>query len=144
MSKTYIAVKKNKTTSYEYEKAFNTSAHYIKVKLLLISFIDENGIYIVYSPHLDLSGYGKNEKEAQESFDINLEEFIDYTIKKKTLSNVLKKLGWQVKKEYHKLPQKVLSPSIQDLLNRDYVAEIMDKYSTTTTHKEIEIPDVIL
>lgn len=106
MSKTYIAVKKDKTTSYEYEKAFNTSAHYIKVKLLLISFIDENGIYIVYSPHLDLSGYGKNEKEAQESFDINLEEFIDYTIKKKTLSNVLKKLGWQVKKEYHKLPKK--------------------------------------
>ncbi|RME15031.1 MAG: hypothetical protein D6799_06490 [Bacteroidetes bacterium] len=55
----------------------------VKVQLFLIKFVDENGVHIVYSPHLDLAGYGENEKEAQESFNIHLNEFIDYNLRKK-------------------------------------------------------------
>lgn len=49
--------------------------------LSLIPF-NEGDVIIIYSPALDLSGYGYNEKEAKESFEITLEEFLNYIIEK--------------------------------------------------------------
>ena len=34
------------------------------------------GLTVIYSPALDLSGYGSSEDEAKGSFEIALEEFI--------------------------------------------------------------------
>gem|GEM_PF-1268150 len=36
--------------------------------------------YIAYSPALDLSGYGKTEEEARDSFNIVLKGHFDYAI----------------------------------------------------------------
>lgn len=49
---------------------------------------------IIYSPALDLSGYGNTINEAKESFKIALEEFIRYTLNENTFNDVMKKLGW--------------------------------------------------
>src|SRR6185436_13748270 len=59
---------------------------------------EENGLQVIYSPSLDLFGYGKTMADARNSFIITIEEFISYTTHKKTLEKVLKELGWQIKK----------------------------------------------
>lgn len=49
----------------------------IKKDLTLISFI-EDGVHILYSPDLDLPGYGYTEDEAKQSFRVALEAFLQY------------------------------------------------------------------
>lgn len=112
----------------------------VKVDLLLVHFEDENNINFIYSPHLDLSGYGKDLDEAKKSFEIVFEDFIDYTIKKKTIGAVLTKLGWKLKGSVKK-PKKVLAPSIASIIGENkYVSEIFDKYPVKTFHQEVGIP----
>ncbi len=65
------------------------------VGLSLVEF-EEDNVTIIYSPALDLSGYGYNRIEAEESFSEALREFFRYTTNKKTLNEVLKNLGWEI------------------------------------------------
>lgn len=67
-------------------------------ELSLFNFIDE-GVRIIYSPALDLSGYGKTIAEAKVSFELTLEEFVRYSSNKKSLQKELKRLGWEIKKK---------------------------------------------
>ena len=53
------------------------------MELSLISYKDDEA-YCCYCPVLDLTGYGDNEKQAQESFKIVLEEYIRYTTENQT------------------------------------------------------------
>lgn len=66
------------------------------VGLSLVEF-EEDNVTIIYSPALDLSGYGYNHSEAKNSFSEALHEFFRYTNNKKTLDKVLKDLGWNIK-----------------------------------------------
>lgn len=76
----------------------------------------ENDVTIAYCPVLDLSGYGNTEKEARESFEIVLSEFLDYTTKHKTIDKELKRLGWTVSKKENKiaLPEWNINKSIME------------------------------
>jgi len=106
-------------------------------QLLLIHFVDENGVHIIYSPHLDLSGYGQNENEARQSFEDSFVDFIDYTINKGTIEKVLKQLGWKVK---GKRPKKMITPAMSDIIDKSYVSEIFDKYDVQTFRQPVQIP----
>ena len=66
------------------------------VGLSLVEF-QEDDVTIIYSPALDLSGYGYNHSEAKNSFSEALHEFFRYTNNKNTLYEVLKNLGWNIK-----------------------------------------------
>lgn len=68
----------------------------VETGLSLVSFI-EDGVTIIYSPALDLSGSGYDLNEAKASFWEALTEFFRYTVNKKTLLPELKRLGWSVK-----------------------------------------------
>lgn len=74
---------------------------------------EEESIFYVYSPALDLTGYGLTKKEARESFETVLEEFIKYTHNKKTIFKELENLGWAVNKRR----KRVVSPDFEDLLS---------------------------
>lgn len=125
---------------YIFEGDIKNKEGFVKVRLLLLHFMDENKIHFIYSPHLDLTGYGLDEKEAKRSFEIVLGDFIDYTLKKKTLGKVLSGLGWQVKGTT-KRPKKMLAPSIKTIIEKNnYVSEIFDKYPVNTFHKEVGLP----
>ncbi len=125
---------------YIFEGKYRNKATSLKVKLLLVHFEDENKVHFIYSPHLDLSGYGVNNSEARKSFEIVFEDFVDYTIKKKTLGKVLTDLGWELKGTA-KHPRKVIAPSITSVINDNkYVSEIFDKYPVNTYHKEVGLP----
>lgn len=82
---------------YIYKKNFTSKHGRVKVKLFLLYFQDENKINFIYSPHLDLTGYGNFIEEAQKLFDIVFEDFVDYTLKKNTIAKVLENLGWNRK-----------------------------------------------
>jgi hypothetical protein len=85
------------------------------VGLSLIEF-NEESVTIIYSPALNLSGYGYNPDEAKDSFNIALHEFLRYTTNKKTFDTVLKELGWSIKGGKKK-------PKIQAPLNSDLIAK---------------------
>ena len=125
---------------YIFEGDYKNKSGNVKVKLLLFHFQDEKNIHFIYSPHIDLTGYGKNITEAKKSFNIVFEDFIDYTLKKKTLSKVLSNLGWKLKGSAKK-PKKILAPSITSVIKENrYVSEIFDKYPVNTYHQEVGIP----
>ncbi len=125
---------------YLFQGGYKNKAGEVKVNLLLIHFKDEGGINFIYSPHLDLTGYGNNLRDAKKSFEIVFEDFVDYTLKKKTLGKILTNLGWELKGTL-KRPKKVLAPSITSVIgNNDYVSEIFDKYPVKTFHQEVGIP----
>ena len=107
----------------------------IDVKLSLIEF-EEDGVHFVYSPALDLTGYGKTEKEAENSYSIAMEEFIRYTATKDTIFQELKRLGWKVSKNH-----KVTVPSLPDLIkNREYLVEIFTDKEYRKIDRQVSIP----
>lgn len=72
--------------------------HGVSVKLSLFTFIEDN-VHVVYSPALDLYGYGNDEHEARHSFETALGEYVKYTNNKKTIEKDLKKYGWKIDKQ---------------------------------------------
>ena len=102
--------------------------------LSLIEF-QEDQVTIIYSPALDLSGYGNNLQEAKNSFSEALQEFFRYTNNKNTTEKILENLGWLVKgkKEKPKFnPPKnsdlvQTNPLFNDIVNnKDYRVSRMD------------------
>jgi hypothetical protein len=69
----------------------------VDTHLSLLSFV-ENDIHYLYSPELDIYGYGQNETQARDSFTITFKETISYMVNKSTLTEELRSLGWTVKK----------------------------------------------
>ncbi|WP_282043357.1 hypothetical protein [Winogradskyella flava] len=76
---------------------------------------EEESVFYVYSPALDLTGYGLTKEEARESFETVLEEFVKYTHNKKTIFKELENLGWAVNKRR----KRVVSPDFEDLLSEN-------------------------
>ena len=75
----------------------------------------EDSVFYVYSPALDLTGYGLNKEEARESFETVLHEFIVYTHNKKTIYKELENLGWAVNKK----KKRIISPDFEDMLSEN-------------------------
>ncbi len=109
--------------------------NWINVKLSLIEF-EEDGLYFVYSPALDLTGYGTTEEKAKESYNLAMEEFIKYTANKETAFMELERLGWTISKQ-----KKVTAPSLSALLqSRSYLEEIFTERDFRKTDENVSIP----
>src|SRR5262245_16577179 len=98
--------------SWNIESKFSNEKGSYIVKLPVLSFKDENA-HIIYCPALDLSGSGNTESQARESFALTVTEYLDYTTKKGTLLNDLKKMGWTIHKKRWKLAS---PPTMSELL----------------------------
>lgn len=106
----------------------------VDCRLTVITF-EENGIHFYYAPALDLTGYGKSDEEAQKSFDVTLEQFVNYGLHKKTFFDELKKLGWSVKKSVSK------PPSLVDMINKNkYLANIFEEKQYTKLDRNFPLP----
>ena len=81
---------------FSFEEKLKKGDNQVTAKLLLLYFQDENKVHFIYSPHLDLSGYGNTVEKAKQSFEIAFEDLMDYTISKGTLVALLEELGWQI------------------------------------------------
>ena len=67
----------------------------IAVSLSVLAYHEADGIHYVYSPALDLFGYGYNPAEARASFDTALAEMMRYAVAENTLDSLLAEYGWQ-------------------------------------------------
>ncbi|HMN04270.1 MAG TPA: hypothetical protein PKD45_00970 [Flavobacteriales bacterium] len=93
---------------------------------------EEDGLFYAMSPALDITGYGKTEQEAKDSFEVMLDEFVVYTHRKKTIFQELENLGWMVNRK----KKRVVPPDILDLIQeneavRDVVNRDFKKYDRT-------------
>lgn len=126
---------------YLFEGGYKNQAGEVKTKIILLHFIDDKNIHFIYSPHLDLTGYGNSIEDAKSSFTIAFEDFVDYTLTKNSLGIVLKELGWKIKGTI-KNPKKLKAPAMSDVIKaNDYVSEIFDNYPTVqTSQQEVGLP----
>lgn len=97
--------KHNLHAQYKVEK------HRVDIQLDIITW-SEDKISYHYAPALDLTGYGNTSEQAAESFKIQLEEFVQYTLNKKTIYDELERLGWTVNKK----KKRVVAPAEAELL----------------------------
>ncbi|HEY9341931.1 MAG TPA: hypothetical protein VIQ23_10135 [Hanamia sp.] len=107
-----------------------------KVNLQVLNF-EEDNIYFSYMPSFDLTGYGETEEEAKESLTIVLDEFLRYTLNKKTLFIEMQRLGWDIKDK--KKPMR--APQISDLINsNEQLKKIVNCKQYTASNYQTNIP----
>ena len=112
----------------------NISNEKINSELAIFLFKEDEN-YIAYSPALDLSGYGKTEEEARNSFNIVLNEYFDYSISEGTLYQDLKTHGWNIKLH------EVETPKISMLILKNAeLSNILDKKDFKKYHEPIKVP----
>lgn len=106
------------------------------VILSLVEF-EEDNVTIIYSPALDLSGYGYNHSEAKSSFSEALHEFFPYTYNKKTFDTILKELGWAVRGSKMK-PKFGSSKDSELILSNPLYTEIVNRKNYKVSRENIE------
>ncbi len=77
---------------------------------LQVFLFKEEDQYITYSPAIQLSAYGDTAEEAKDAFDEQFQIFLEFTMNKNTLLDVLLDLGWTVTKK----PRPKFSPPKYD------------------------------
>jgi hypothetical protein len=128
----------NKRKEGTLEGSFQNSKNRVSVNLSVLAFKDDDS-FIVYSPALDLSGYGDTEQEAEQSFQESLSAFLDYSTNKGTLEKELIRLGWKIS---GKAKKRVLTPPELDELLRDneMLSTIVKEKDFSKKNERLEIP----
>ena len=97
---------------------------------------EEDNVHFVYSPSLDLVGYGVNKKEALSSWEVVYSEYIRYCLNKNTLFNDLQKHGWKVKNK-----KAIQPPTFSWLMqNNVQLSEVYDNHNFQKTSTQISLP----
>ena len=108
----------------------------IETELALISF-QEDDVYFVYCPALDLTGYGDSEEEAKNSFAQTLKIYLDYTISNQTLLRDLEKHGWNVEGK-----KKLKSPDFAFLFkHNEQFKSIVNQRSFSKYNEIVKFPE---
>lgn len=114
----------------------------IETNLSLLSF-KEDKTHIVYSPALDLSGYGYSETEAKKSFMEALGEFFRYSTNKETLVKELKRLGWKITGTVKK-PKISSPPDLSYLISsNEELEKLLTEKEFTKFNKKVSIPELV-
>jgi hypothetical protein len=128
------------STNHQINVDFKHAEASMKTNIVLISF-QEVDTFIVYSPHLEVTGYGQSQQEAMDSFNHCLGVFLDYTVNKKTLHEELVTLGWVLKKGSAKRPKKINAPTWSDLIiNNTALEDLLNIHTISTVQREVAIP----
>ena len=119
----------------QYKTSYNKGKYNINISISIYNW-QEKGIFYIYSPALDITGYGNNVKEAKKSFEHTLIEFVSYTDNKKTIFDELEHLGWTVNRK----KKRVHAPDLEDLLDdNDSLKEIITKTGVNRVKQNIEL-----
>ena len=117
------------------EKDFGAKS--VKVDLQVL-FFEEDKIHYAYMPSFDLTGYGNNEKEARESLTVVLDEFLRYTLNKKTLFTEMQRLGWEIKSR----KKDIHAPQFSDLINTNkQLKDIVNSKQYTSSKYQVNVPE---
>ncbi|MFC4219399.1 hypothetical protein [Flagellimonas marina] len=80
--------------------------------------------WVVYSPSLEVSGYGSSKEEAMETFELDMEGFMDslFAMSRKEQQRFLFELGWKKSKFFNKQYSKAYIDKDGILQNLDNVS----------------------
>ncbi len=124
----------------KFEGTFKDHKSQIKIGLKLLSY-KEGELFVIYSPDLDVFGYGDNEEESKKSFACTLEEFLRYTTNKGTFLNVLKNLGWRIVET--KKTTNFYTPDLsKQLKTNEHLKEIYQEKDYHSFKQDILIPEM--
>ena len=104
----------------------------ISIRVSVYTFREGDNV-IAYCPSLDLSGYGRTQKEAKESFGVVMKDYLDYCTSEGTLHEDLISHGWQME------PRHAAEPTLQHMIRRNReLRDILDlphysKFSKTAS-----------
>ena len=99
-----------------------------------VLYFEEDGIYYANIPALDVMGYGHTEKEAKESLEFMVQEFIKDANQDNILETELLKMGWK------KMPN-IEYPSLSDSISHnDQIKNIIDNKSVRTGRIGVNVP----
>ncbi len=116
-------------------KFSNKKGSIVDVTVNLVQFKD-TGSHVVYAPALEVYGYGRSVQEAKDSFVTCLEEFVDYTISKGTVTSELRRLGWKIKGRKNNRTFKV--PDFSELLTKnERLIDIMNNREVRTYKADV-------
>lgn len=86
----------------------------LEINLTVYKWKDkDDNVFYLFSPALNITGYGQTEIEAEESFKVILGEYISYTTNKKTLYKDLEAHGWLVNSKH----RRVKAPTVRELFD---------------------------
>lgn len=108
----------------------------VKCNIDLILY-EEETLHYVYSPALDLIGYGKTTEEALQSWEVAMEEYVRYGLENNTLIKDLQNHGWSIEKQQNQLQPPTFSWLLQ---HNDQLSEVYDKHSFQKTSTAISVP----
>ncbi len=120
----------------------NTKLDLSRIELdLQILIFEEGDQHFVYSPSLDLTGYGDTTAKARKSFEITLNEYLRYTQVKGTLVKDLKKHKWKITGQGKKI--KLEAPTLVELLrNNEHIQEIFNNHEFKKKDQRVVIPEL--
>jgi len=113
----------------------------VDTHLTLLSFVEDD-IHYLYSPELDIYGYGQSENQARDSFTTTFKETMSYMVNKTTLTEELKSLGWTVKK--NKKGGLLYTPPLFSHLieEKEEVRNIVNTKAYTKYNHAVQLPAV--
>ena len=118
---------------------FSTKA-IVNTHLSLLSFV-ENDIHYLYSPELDIYGYGQSESQARDSFAITFKETMSYMVNKNILAVELKNLGWTVQKNKKRILY--VPPLLSHLIKEnEEVRNIVNTKAYSKYNHAVQLPAV--
>lgn len=100
----------------------------LNVDVPVMLFKDSDTWY-AYLPSFDLTGYGGDPEEAKESLKVVLNEFIRYTLNKKTFFEELKRLGWKFRPKSKRLKAPEMSELIEENKELKEIVNTREYYS---------------
>ncbi|GAA4013741.1 hypothetical protein GCM10022408_28570 [Hymenobacter fastidiosus] len=110
----------------------------MEVGLSLLSYREEE-LHVIFSPALDMFGYGHSDKEARASFDETLQEFLRYTRNKGSLQDELLRLGWKLAGRATSRTYK--APEFSRLLRQnDQLQDIVNHKDFRKYDRKVELP----
>ena len=119
----------------KYRESAKEGNYAIEVQVKLYSW-EEEGLFYVYAPAMDLTGYGNTQAEADDSFEITLSETLKYMENKLTMYDELERLGWMVNRRMNK----VQAPDMDTMLaENDEFAKLSKKPGVKVSDKSLEL-----
>lgn len=115
--------------------SYQTEKHQVDIGVDILTWT-EDSIFFMYSPSLDITGYGNTENEAKQSFKIMLNEFVKYTTNKQTIFDELERLGWTVNRKKKRAKQPLENELLAD---NDFLKSLLNKQDIKKETRELSL-----
>lgn len=119
----------------KFEGQFSSDKRIIQIGLEILTW-QEDGVFFVYAPSLDLTGYDTTKEGAHAAFENTLDDTLLYMDRKGSLFDELERLGWTVNRKR----KRVNAPHIDDLKkDNSEIEDLLNRSDVVKESHEVEL-----